>query len=104
MASFGATLEEAADADVIVHVVDASHAAWDLQAEVVGEALHGMVAEGAAAGSGPRMLMALNKVDRLSSNERDQRLREAEARGWDAVATSAVAKGGVDGLRARMAS
>ena len=103
VASFGATLEEAGDADVIVHVVDASHPAWELQAEVVGEALHGMVAGGAAAGSGPRMVMALNKVDRLSSNEHDARLREAEARGWDAVATSALTKGGVEGLRAALA-
>ncbi len=74
MASFRATLEEAADADLIVHVVDVSHPAWEQQAEVVGEVLHGLVADGAGggsgAGSGPRVVMALNKVDRLSPNER----------------------------------
>ena len=99
VASFRATLEEAADADVIVHVVDASHPAWEQQAEVVGEVLAGLVSDGA----GPRVVMALNKADRLTSNDLAARLREAEARGWEAAATSAVSSGGVGDLRARLA-
>ena len=102
VASFRATLEEAADADLIVHVVDASHPAWDLQAEVVGEVLHGLADGGPSEGVGPRILMALNKLDRLAPNERVARLRDAEARGWDAVGTSAVTAGGVEGLKARL--
>jgi GTP-binding protein HflX len=90
VASFRATLEEAADADVIVHVVDASHPAWEQQAEVVGEVLHGLMANG----SEPRVVMALNKADRLTSNERSQRLREAVARGWEAATTSALSAAG----------
>ncbi|HTT67973.1 MAG TPA: GTPase HflX [Gemmatimonadales bacterium] len=100
VASFRATLEEAADADVIVHVVDASHPAWEQQAEVVGEVLGSLVSDGA----GPRVVMALNKADRLASNERVARLREAEARGWDSAATSAVSAGGVGDLRDRLAT
>ena len=98
VASFRATLEEAADADVIVHVVDASHPAWEQQAEVVGEALHGLGVDG----EGPRMVMALNKSDRLSPDERAQRLREAEARGWKAAATSALTAAGSRSLVARL--
>jgi GTP-binding protein HflX len=98
VASFRATLEEAADADVIVHVVDASHPAWEQQAEVVGEVLHGLVENG----SKTRVVMALNKADRLSPDERAQRLRDAEARGWDGAATSALSAGGAETLKARL--
>ena len=100
VASFRATLEEATDADVIVHVVDASHPAWQQQAEVVGEVLGGLVSTGA----GPRVVMALNKADRLDAGDLATRLREAEARGWEAAATSAVSAGGVGDLAARLAA
>ena len=102
VASFRATLEEAADADVIVHVVDASHPAWDLQAEVVGEVLHGLAPDGEGSGAVPRIVMALNKSDKLSSNERLARLRDADARGWEAAATSAITAGGVDALKLKL--
>jgi len=39
VASFRATLEEVRDADVLLHVIDASHAAWEEQAEVVDRVL-----------------------------------------------------------------
>jgi len=39
VASFRATLEEAADADVLLHVIDASSATWEEQVEVVEEAV-----------------------------------------------------------------
>ncbi len=101
VASFRATLEEAADADVIVHVVDASHPAWLEQAEVVGEVLHGLGTNGAGNGHAPpRLLMALNKADRLSSVEAEMRLREAVDRGWEGALTSAVRAGGVGSLKA----
>src|SRR6202030_2563490 len=35
VASFRATLEEASEADLLLHVIDASHAMWEEQAEVV---------------------------------------------------------------------
>ena len=39
VASFRATLEEARDADLLLHVIDASHPGWEQQAEVVEEEL-----------------------------------------------------------------
>jgi len=101
VASFRATLEEAADADVIVHVVDASHPAWEDQAEVVGEALHGVLADG---GREPRVLVALNKADLLGPEEVAERARAVAQRGWEAVLTSATAGPGVAQLRALSAS
>ena len=98
VASFLATLEEAADADVIVHVVDASHPAWVRQAEVVGEVLEQVgVAEG-----GARVLVALNKADLLSPDERSARLGEAVGRGWEGEVTSARDNRGIDLLRAKL--
>ena len=97
VASFRATLEEAAEADVIVHVVDASHPAWEDQAEVVGEVLHGVLADG---GRVPRVVVALNKMDLVPPDERARRLGEAAARGWEATATSAATGSGVAELGA----
>jgi GTP-binding protein HflX len=39
VASFRATLEEARAADVLLHVIDASHGSWEEQATVVEEVL-----------------------------------------------------------------
>ncbi len=91
VASFRATLEEAADADVIVHVVDASHPAWEEQMEVVGEAL-------AEFASPSRVVLALNKADLLSPEERGERQRQGTGRGVDAYLTSARSHLGVQVL------
>ncbi|HUK64323.1 MAG TPA: GTPase HflX, partial [Dongiaceae bacterium] len=100
VASFRATLEEAADADVIVHVVDASHPAWEQQAEVVNEVLHDLAGTSDGdAPPAPRVLMALNKVDLLSDAEREAVLSDVTRRGWEGVATSAVTRAGADSLR-----
>jgi GTPase len=97
VASFRATLEEAADANVIVHVVDASHPAWVDQAEVVGEVLAGVLADGART---TRVVVVLNKMDLVPPEERARRVDEAAARGWEATATSATTGTGVAELRA----
>jgi GTP-binding protein HflX len=99
VASFGATLEEATEADVIVHVVDASHPAWEQQAEVVGEVLQGLGVDG----SGPRVVMALNKADLLAPDVAEEPAREAARRGWEAVVTSAARGTGVAALGAAVA-
>ncbi len=88
VASFRATLEEAADADVVVHVVDASHPAWEEQAEVVGEALAEIVPP-------DRIVLSLNKADLLSPEEREARARDGAARGVPALLVSAKTRGGV---------
>ncbi|MGA2384125.1 MAG: GTPase HflX [Gemmatimonadales bacterium] len=100
VASFRATLEEAAEADVIVHVVDASHPAWEDQAEVVGEVLAGVVADG---GRAPRVVVALNKSDLLGPDEVHEPVREAIRRGWDAFLTSASKGTGVVALESSVA-
>ena len=94
VASFRATLEEAIEADVLLHVVDASHMYWEEQATVVLEVLAEAGLEG-----GKRMVVALNKADRLSSEEGESRLRTARDHGWDAVLVSATTRAGLGDLR-----
>jgi GTP-binding protein HflX len=62
VAAFRATLEEVAEADLLVHVIDASHPSVQLQIEAVEEVL-----EEIGAGGLP-MVLALNKSDRLPAN------------------------------------
>src|SRR5207248_11389461 len=62
VAAFRATLEEVAEADLLVHVVDASSPSMHGQIEAVEQVL-----EGIGAGGRPTVL-ALNKVDVLSSD------------------------------------
>lgn len=92
VASFRATLEEALDADVLVHVVDVAHPAWEDQARVVGEVL-----EEAEVPRRP-VIMALNKVDLLGGPDRLALQRLAADRGWEAVLTSAATGAGVQEL------
>jgi GTP-binding protein HflX len=68
VAAFKATLEELAEADLLVHVVDASHPGLDDQVAAV-EALLGELDL-----SGRPLVVALNKVDRLESAEGLDRL------------------------------
>jgi len=60
VASFRATLAEAATADVLVHVVDASHPRWPQHLAVGEEVLEGLGVEPG------RCVVALNKVDRVA--------------------------------------
>ena len=70
VAAFRATLEELQDADVLVHVVDASHAALDEHVEAVERIL------GELGVAGRPTVLALNKVDRVEAG-----------RGLDAMVT-----------------
>lgn len=60
VAAFRATLEEVAEADLIIHVVDASSSTMQRQVDAVEEVLKEIGADGRP------MMMALNKVDVLS--------------------------------------
>lgn len=66
--SFKSTLEEAAEADLVIHVVDASDPAWERQLlttrQVLGEI---------GAGTIPHLLV-MNKIDRMQSSEGIDRL------------------------------
>jgi len=64
--AFMATLEELENADVLVHVADASHPEMDAQLEAVESILRDLSID-----TIPRIL-ALNKVDRISVEERER--------------------------------
>jgi GTP-binding protein HflX len=79
VAAFRATLEEVTEADLLVHVIDASHPRWTDQRDAVEQVLREL---GATA---PRVI-ALNKVDRLSP----EALRDVLAEQPDGVPVSAL--------------
>ena len=93
VASFRATLQEAIQASVLLHVVDVSHHDWDEQAGVVFEVL----AE-AGLGPGKKMIVVLNKSDRLDAGEGAARLEAARTHGWTAVLVSATTGEGLPSL------
>lgn len=73
VASFRATLEEIGDADLLVHVIDASAPGWEHQVEAVEEALHEIGAVDRPT------LLAFNKIDQLTHPEEEAlRSRAAE--------------------------
>jgi GTP-binding protein HflX len=88
--AFKSTLEEVRSADLLVHVVDVSHATWAEQVGVVEEVLREI-----DAGERP-VLLALNKVDLLPGGRLPP---EAPP---DAIAISARTTRGIDGLLAAM--
>jgi len=92
VAAFKATLEELEEADVLLHVVDASHPGLEEQMEAV-DALLGEL----ELGHRPT-IVALNKVDRL---EADAALGALVER-FDAVAVSARTGQGMDALLDRI--
>lgn len=98
VASFRATLEEARESDLLLHVVDASHTAWEEQRDVVHRVL-----EELALHDRP-MLLVLNKIDLLAQHTvlalQDRLATETP----DAVFVSAVAPQGLDPLRRALQS
>jgi GTP-binding protein HflX len=117
VASFRATLEEAREADLLLHVVDASHPGWEEQVNVVEEVLAEMGlyearnAERGTRNSGAgverkRVVYVFNKADLVP--EPEAFLAQVRERYPHAVVTSCVPPSafrvprsiGVDGLRA----
>ncbi len=88
VAAFRGTLEEVTAADLLLHVIDASHPAWAAQAEVVRNVLDEI-----GAGGRP-VLTVFNKADRLSP---EQARALAEDRP-DAVVISAARRLGLGHL------
>ncbi|MCC7261621.1 MAG: GTPase HflX [Candidatus Latescibacteria bacterium] len=88
-ASFHATLEEALQADLLLHVVDMSHPHYEKQQETVAEVLRELGLEDKPT------LLVYNKIDRIDPGEQE-RLAHHYAQQAGAVAVSAL--GGV-GLR-----
>ena len=73
VASFRSTLEEAREADVLAHVIDASFAGWEEQKRVVEEVLADLDLEGR-----PQILV-FNKVDQLTHAEEEALSRRIRA-------------------------
>jgi GTPase len=91
VASFRATLDEARDADVLVHVIDAAHPDWEEHLDVVEGVLRELGLE-----EGP-VLPVFNKVDLLPDPLAfAQRARELHP---DAVLSSTMRTDGVAALR-----
>jgi GTP-binding protein HflX len=82
VASFKSTLDEALEASLLVHVVDASDPAFERQREVTAQVLADI-----GAADVPRLLV-LNKIDRLGEGEEEARAR-LQARWPDALVMSA---------------
>jgi len=94
VAAFRATLEEVNEADVLIHVVDASHPNMDEQVAAVEEVLEEL---GAA---DKTVITALNKIDRVDQRDAAavQRVQEALAEHPHAVALSALTGENLDQL------
>ncbi|HEX7939382.1 MAG TPA: GTPase HflX [Gemmatimonadaceae bacterium] len=92
VASFRATLEEAKDADVLLHIVDASHPMWEEQRDVVSDVLRELGL------TDHPVLMVFNKMDLVGDDSLAFQERvTAETPG--AVFVSAETDGGLDPLR-----
>lgn len=89
VASFRATLEEIAEADLLLHVVDVTHPQAYSQAEAVHATLKDIEADEIPS------IPVLNKIDRLDDPERAQKALETFP---DAVAVSALRGDGIDVL------
>jgi len=111
VASFRATLEEARAADLLLHVIDASHPTWEEQAEVVDNEMRN--AERGTRNSDvdverKRVIYVFNKADLLP--DADAFLTRVREQYPHALLTSTVprsafrvpASGGVDGLRSAL--
>ena len=98
VAAFRATLEETVHADLLLHVVDASSAVRDEQAEQVNKVLAEI-----AAGEAPQLLV-WNKIDAVGSgNDLSPRIERDQYGRISRVLVSARSGAGLAGLRAAIA-
>jgi len=94
VASFRSTLEEAREADVLLHVIDASHADWEEQRQVVREVLEELGLKDA------ERILVFNKVDRITHAEEESlRARTRALDPWPAVFVSAHQEETLEALR-----
>jgi len=98
VASFRATLEEVKEADLLLHVIDASHPLWEDQMRVVTQVL-----EEIGAGERP-MLIVFNKMDRVTDDAAPSLHERAKEIAPDSVFVSALAEGGLEPLRRALLS
>ncbi len=92
VAPFRSTLDEAADADLVLHVVDGSHPSWRAHLEVGSTVLEDLGVDA------DRVVVVVNKIDCLDSADLG-RLR----RDLGGVTVSALTGEGLDALREKVA-
>jgi GTP-binding protein HflX len=96
VAAFRATLEEVVEADVILHVRDATHEDTAAQAHDVEEVLRALEID---PNDHDRLIEVWNKIDRLDADARTQLANMAERRGEDRpVLASALTGEGLETL------
>ena len=93
VASFRATLEELNEADLLLHVIDASHPSWEEQREVVDDVVADLGAREKP------MLYVFNKRDRLPDDEAEGLGTRVAHLFPESVMVSSVTPGGLDPLR-----
>jgi GTP-binding protein HflX len=94
VASFRATLEETREADVLLHVIDASHPEWEAQAAVVEQVL------GELELSDRPVVLVFNKIDLVEDPTAfAARIREIHP---DAVLTTTMRTDGVSSVKAAL--
>ncbi len=93
VASFRATLAEAREADLLLHIIDASHPAWEEHRDVV----DGVLAELGLSERPMRYLM--NKVDAIPADELQAVRDRVGNLSPDSLFVSALQPGGLDPLR-----
>ncbi len=93
VASFRATLEEVTEADLLLHVIDVSHPAWEDHRRVVSEVLAELGIERAP------VLYVLNKIDRLDHAALHALQERVRSELPSAVLVSATTEGGLEPLR-----
>ena len=96
VASFRATLEETKEADLLLHVIDASHATWEEQRFVVDEVLAELGVHDTP------VVHVFNKIDRLRQSEADALQERMDNLLPGSVFVSAVREGGLEPLRVRL--
>jgi GTPase len=95
VAAFRATLEEMKDADLLLHVVDASDPGLDEKIAAVESILRDLELENVPT------ILVLNKMDRVPEGSEATGRIERWIRGRNAVAVSALTRAGLDGLVTR---
>ena len=93
VASFRATLEEAKEADLLLHVIDASHPSWEEQREVVEGVLADLELQE------QQQLLVFNKMDLLDEHTGLALQERIATSGQEAVFISTMQEHGVDPLK-----
>ncbi|HXG69265.1 MAG TPA: GTPase HflX [Gemmatimonadaceae bacterium] len=93
VASFRATLEEVTEADLLLHVIDASHPAWEEQRSVVNQVLGDL-----GAGEKP-VLHVFSKIDAVPEDQLDALQERIANLLPNSVFVSSVATEGLEPLR-----